>query len=405
MKPGRYTADRLFTYLVRTVSAAAVLALGAILAFVFVQGVSPFLTPTAPGIRLVCENIDSIEVNGTRYDNPSTFIGLPPDTRELAIRFTGIGEDQIDRVLKARVNPEAKDPQKLLSCELAGPGELSTPEAYVFTLTAPGRMTGLEQKVHILLPEPPYGVFRFLTGLDWRPAYSKVYGILPMILGTLFASLGAVLLGVPPALLCALFLSEFVPEKPAALLRGGIELLAGIPSVVYGFFGLMVVVPAVKGIFGAASGNSLLSAAVILGVMILPTVCSLAESAFRAVPAASREASLALGASSMQTAWRVVLPQARSGVITGIILGISRALGETMAVILVAGNSSQLIKSPLDSVRTLTATIALEMGYAQGRHSQMLFSVGVVLFAMILLLNGAILFTRRRIEKENMEVS
>ena len=261
-------------------------------------------------------------------------------------------------------------------------------------------MAGLNQKIHILLPEPPYNIFRFLSGLDWRPTYNKIYGILPMILGTILASFGAILLGVPIAMLCALFLAEFIPEKLAALIRAGIELLAGIPSVVYGFFGLMVVVPAVKQIFNVPSGNSLLSAIIILAVMILPTVISIAETSFRAVPGATREASLALGASKMQTAWNVVLPHAGSGVITGIILGISRAVGETMAVILVAGNSVQLIKSPLDSIRTLTATIALEMGYAQGRHSLMLFSVGVVLFIMILLLNSAILYMRRHFEQE-----
>ncbi|QQO07882.1 phosphate ABC transporter permease subunit PstC [Breznakiella homolactica] len=393
----RYKTDILFKYLVRGASGIAVVALGAILFFVFFQGAEPFVSATAPGIRLVTEQIDAIEVNGTLYENPSTFIDIPRETRELAIRFSGGGKS---RSLDITVDSGETDPDKQLVFETFGSGEISSPESYVYTLTYPGRMAGLEQKIHILLPEPPYSVFRFLGGLDWRPTYNKVYGILPMILGTILTSLGAILLGVPIALLCALFLAEFVPEKPAALIRGGIELLAGIPSVVYGFFGLMVVVPAVKQIFNVPSGNGLLSAVLILGIMILPTVTSIAETSFRAVSGTSREASLALGASKMQTAWHVVLPHARSGVITGIILGISRAVGETMAVILVAGNSAQLIRSPLDSVRTLTATIALEMGYAQGRHSLMLFSVGVVLFIMILLLNSAILYMRRRLEKE-----
>lgn len=397
MSINRYKTDILFKYLVRAVSGIAVIALGAILFFVFFQGTEPFITATAPGIRLVIEQIDDIEVNGIQYENPSTFIDIPPGTQEIKLRFSSGGES---RSLDITVNPGEKDPAKQLTFEKTGPGEISSPEAYVYTFTGPGRMAGLEQKIHILLPEPPYGVFRFLTGLEWRPTYNKVYGILPMILGTILTSLGAILLGVPIALLCALFLAEFVPEKPAAILRSGIELLAGIPSVVYGFFGLMVVVPAVKQIFHVPSGNGLLSAVLILGVMILPTVTSIAETSFRAVSNTNREASLALGASKMQTAWNVVLPHARSGVITGIILGISRAVGETMAVILVAGNSAQIIHSPLDSVRTLTATIALEMGYAQGRHSLMLFSVGVVLFIMILLLNSAILFVRRRLEKE-----
>jgi phosphate transport system permease protein len=220
-----------------------------------------------------------------------------------------------------------------------------------------------------------------------------------MILGTLAVSFAAVLLGLPLALLSALFLAEFVPNKIAAVIRGGIELLAGIPSVVYGFFGLMVVVPAVKKIFHAPSGNGLLSAALVLAVMILPTVISVAESSLRAVPQSCREASFALGVGKMQTCWHVVLPHAKSGVIAGIILGISRAVGETMALILVAGNSVQMISSLSDSVRTLTATIALEMGYAGGRHSQMLFSIGVVLFILILILNSAILLVRRKTEQ------
>jgi phosphate transport system permease protein len=166
--------------------------------------------------------------------------------------------------------------------------------------------------------------------------------------------------------------------------------------VVFGFFGLMVVVPAVKRVFRLPSGNGLLPAIIILALMILPTVIAIAETSLRAVPRSHREASLALGASKMQTAWNVVLPHARSGVTAGIILGISRAVGETMAVILVAGNSPQIIRSPLDSVRTLTATIALEMGYAQGRHSELLFSIGVVLFVLILILNSLILRMQRK---------
>ena len=263
-------------------------------------------------------------------------------------------------------------------------------------MTYPGPMAGLDRKVHIILPEPAYSLSGFLGGLDWRPTHDKRYGILPMILGTVLASFGAMALGVPVAILCALFLSEFLSEKPAALIRAGIDLLAGIPSVVYGFFGLMVIVPAVKNTFHAPSGNSLLSAILVLAVMILPTVISIAETSLRAVPLSHREASLALGASRMQTAWRVVLPHARSGVIAGIILGISRAIGETMAVILVAGNSTQLVTSPLESVRTLTSTIALEMGYAGGRHAEMLFSIGVVLFVFILILNSVILLLQRR---------
>ena len=217
-----------------------------------------------------------------------------------------------------------------------------------------------------------------------------------MILGSLFACFGALLLGVPVAILCALFMAEFLPKNLADVFRSGVELLAGIPSVVYGFFGLMVIVPFVKKTFNTPSGNSLLSAIIVLAIMILPTIVAVSEKCLRAVPLSRREASLALGASRMQTAWHVVLPHASSGVLAGIILGFSRAIGETMAVILVAGNSVQIISGPLEAVRTLTATIALEMGYAEGRHSLMLFSIGVVLFIMILILNSIILYARRR---------
>ena len=393
----RYKTDAAFKYLVRLGSAISVIALGAILVFIFYQGIEPFVSATAPGIRLVTEHIDRIAVNGTVYENPSSFIDIAPEIKELDIKYPGNDEEHI---LHITLNAGEKDPAKQLDLKSNSSGDFSSPEAYVFTFASTGRMPGLKQKLHIILPEPPYGFFTFLSGLEWRPTYNKVYGIFPMILGTILTSLGAIIFGVPIALLCALFLAEFIPEKYASPIRAGIELLAGIPSVVYGFFGLMVVVPAVKQIFNVPSGNSLLSAILILGVMILPTVTSIAETSFRAVSGASREASLALGASKMQTAWHVVLPHARSGVITGIILGISRAMGETMAVILVAGNSVQLIKSPTDSIRTLTATIALEMGYAQGRHSLMLFSVGIVLFFMIIILNGVILYTKQRMDKE-----
>jgi phosphate transport system permease protein len=217
-----------------------------------------------------------------------------------------------------------------------------------------------------------------------------------MILGSIFVCFGALLLGVPIAILCALFISEFLSEKYAKFFRGGVELLAGIPSVVYGFFGLMVIVPFIKNSFNIPSGNSLLAAVIVLAIMILPTIIAVSEKCLKAVPRSRREASLALGASKIQTSFHVVLPHAKSGVMAGIILGFSRAVGETMAVILVAGNSSLMPFNPLEGVRTLTATIALEMGYADGRHTQMLFSIGIVLLFIILILNGIITMIRRR---------
>jgi phosphate transport system permease protein len=392
----RKRTDLFFTYLFTAVSFSSVLALGAILLFVFIRGTVPFVSSTAGEIRLVAERIDELWVNGQVYRNHTTFIYIPGGAEKISLRFTDSGEE---RRPELSVNLKEKDPAKKLFFSGYEGGEISRPEAYTYTLKYPGKMAGMDRKIHILLPEPPYNLFKFLTGLEWEPAYQKVYGVFPMILGTILASLGAAALGVPLALLSALFLGEFLPHKAAAVIRGGIELLAGIPSVVYGFFGLTALVPAIKSAFHIPAGNTLFAGVLVLGVMILPTIIAIAESSIRAVPQSHREASLALGASKMQTAWRVVLPHARSGVIAGIILGISRAVGETMAVILVAGNSPQLIHGPLESVRTLTATIALEMGYAEGRHRDILFSVGVTLFLLILVLNSVIFRIRQRMEE------
>jgi phosphate transport system permease protein len=393
----RRHTDIFFTYLFRVMSLTSVLALASILIFVFVQGAGPFVSATAPGIRIVPERMEVITVNGASYRDHTTFINVPSGAAAVYVSFSNGGSSG---ALEIAVHNAEKDPEKVLEfTKNEGGGEVTYPQAYTYTVTYPGRLPGTTAKIHILLPEKPYGFIDFITGLEWRPAYNKVYGILPMIAGTLIVSFCAVLLGLPLAILSGVFLAEFVPAKPASFIRSGIELLAGIPSVVYGFFGLMVIVPWVKNTFHAASGNGLLSAALVLGVMILPTVITIAETSLRAVPGSIREASLSLGASKMQTAWAVVLPHARSGVTAGIILGISRAVGETMAVILVAGNSPQLVRGLTDSVRTLTATIALEMGYAEGRHSEMLFSIGVVLFALILILNSVILRVRRETEE------
>ena len=393
----RKKIDLFFSNIIKTVSLVSVLALASILFFVFTRGAAPFFTSTAKNIRLVVQGIDEITVNKNTYKNHSTFIELETDSPSVSIAFT-LGEETIN--LDIGIDPDQKDTQKtlLFPAQIPGEGILTYPEAYVYTLTWPGAIKALERRIHILLPEPPYGFGSFITGSDWSPAKNKIYGILPMIAGTILAALGAMLLGVPVALLCAVFMAEFMTDKAAAAVRSGIELLAGIPSVVYGFFGLMVIVPAIKNIFGIPSGNTLLSAVIVLALMILPTIITIAESSLRSVPQSNREASLSLGASKMQTCWHVVLPHAHSGVIAGIILGISRAVGETMAVILVAGNSVQFVNSPLESVRTMTATIAMEMGYASGRHSDMLFSIGAALFIIILVLNSLILWFRRNME-------
>ena len=390
--PRRFT-DTTFAWLFRVFSFTGVAALGAIVVFILVQGAEPFLFPTAKTLRLVIERIDRIAINGQIYEDPQGFITLPWDTKTVTVNFINRGEE---RELIFRLAPGKNGRTSLLRPIETGEGTASFPDAYTCSVTYPGLMAGLTQKIHIILPEAPYSVFRFIGGTRWLPTDEKIYGIFPMILGTLFACFGALLLGVPIAILCALFMAEFLPARLASVFRSGVELLAGIPSVVYGFFGLMVIVPLVKSIFKTPSGNSLLSAVIVLAIMILPTIIAVSEKCLRAVPRSRREASLAVGASKMQTAWHVVLPHARSGVLAGIILGFSRAVGETMAVILVAGNSVQLIANPLQGVRTLTATIALEMGYADGRHAKMLFSIGIVLLAMILILNGLILYARRR---------
>ena len=386
----RKKIDVFFARLFRAVSLVSALALGAILLFVLAQGSAPFILPTAPDIRIVTEGIPEVTVNGAVYHDHDGFIPVPQGVDRVSLVFTGKGGYR---------TPSFTIPHDAVPVFMDyDEGTLTNPEAFVYTLSYPGALAGLEQKVHVIMPEPAYRVGAFLFGLYWRPTYNKVYGIFPMIVGTILVSLGAILLGMPAALLCGLFLAEFLSEKLAAVLRGGVEILAGIPSVVYGFFGLLVIVPRVKQVFQTPSGNGMVSAIVVLAMMILPTVIVITETSLRAVPRSCREASLALGATKMQTAWHVVLPHAQSGVFAGVILGISRAVGETMAVILVAGNSSQLPHSPLDSVRTLTATIALEMGYAQGRHSEMLFSIGITLFILILGLNGLILWMRRRVE-------
>jgi len=358
----------------------------------------PFIAPTASNIRLVAQRIDELTVNGVFYKDHNTFIDIPKNAGSVSISFPlDDGEEKLDIL----IDNNEKDPQKMLKFKNSGGEvEITYPESYVYTVSWPAAISALQKRIHIIIPEPPYSIGRFLSGLEWRPSRDKIFGVFPMIVGTIAASFGAILLGVPIALLCALFMAEFLEPKPASFVRAGVELLAGIPSVVYGFFGLMVIVPFVRNTFNVPSGSTLLSAVIVLALMILPTVITIAETSLRAVPIEVREASFSLGASKMQTAWKVVLPHANSGVIAGIILGISRAVGETMAVILVAGNSPQLTINPLASVRTLTSTIAMEMGYASGRHSQMLFSIGVTLFTIILILNSFMLWFRRRMEQE-----
>ena len=238
------------------------------------------------------------------------------------------------------------------------------------------------------------GVLRFLLGETWRPT-NQLYGILPMIMGSIYVTAGALALGVPVALLTAVYLARFCPKRLYGLIKPCISLLAGIPSVVYGFFGLVLLVPAVKGIFGG-KGYSMLSASILLAVMTLPTIISVSEAAIRAVPESYYEGALALGATHERSVFFIVIPAAKSGVFTAIVLGAGRAIGETMAVIMVAGNQARMPAGILKGVRTLTANIVLEMGYAADLHREALIATAVVLFVFILLINMALqLLTRR----------
>lgn len=240
------------------------------------------------------------------------------------------------------------------------------------------------------------GALEFLLGTSWAPANEPpAYGILAMIVGSLYVTAGAIAVGVPIGVLCAVFMARFCPKRLYRPFKSAVELLSGIPSVVYGFFGLVVLVPAVRSIFGG-SGSSVLTASVLLGIMILPTIISVSESAIRAVDGAYFEGALALGATCERAMFRVVLPAAKSGISAAVILGIGRAIGETMAVVLVAGNQARIGTSITDGVRTLTANIVLEMGYAADLHREALIATAAVLFVFILIINLLFSLVTRR---------
>jgi phosphate transport system permease protein len=243
------------------------------------------------------------------------------------------------------------------------------------------------------------GVPDFLFGKEWAPTDEPaVYGIFSMILGSLYVTLGALAIGVSVGLLSAIFLARFCSERLHRTLKPAVELLAGIPSVIYGFFGLVVIVPFVRQHFGG-SGFSILTASILLGIMILPTIISVSEAALRAVPNSYYEGSLALGATHERSVFFTVLPAATSGIVAGIILGFGRAIGETMAVILVAGNQARMPDGILGGIRTLTANIVLEMGYATDLHRESLIATGVVLFIFILIINLLFSILKKRVIK------
>lgn len=238
------------------------------------------------------------------------------------------------------------------------------------------------------------GVFDFLFGTTWRPS-NEIFGIGTMIVGSLYVMAGTLVIGVPLGILCAIFLANFGSNRVAKVAKAGVQLLAGIPSVVYGFFGLVVLVPFIRANLGG-TGQSVLCASIVLGIMILPTIITLSESALKAVPQTYYEGALALGADHERSVMRVVLPAAVSGIMASIILAIGRAIGETMAVIMVAGNQVQLPGAITEGVRTMTANIVLEMGYAADLHRGALIGTACVLFVFILIINFCFSAIKRR---------
>lgn len=238
------------------------------------------------------------------------------------------------------------------------------------------------------------GFADFLFGMSWKPSQG-IYGIFPMIIGSIYVTAGAIVIGVPIGLFCAVFMARYCPDRLYKVLKPAVDLLAGIPSIVYGFFGLMVIVPMVQDNVGG-SGKSLLTAAILLGIMILPTIINVSESNIRAVPEYYYEGSLALGATRERSIFKAVLPAAKMGILAGIILGIGRAIGETMAVVMVCGNQAIMPESITSGVRTLTANIVLEMGYASGLHRDSLIATAVVLFVFVLIINLSFTALKRR---------
>lgn len=238
------------------------------------------------------------------------------------------------------------------------------------------------------------GLKAFILGERWVPSQGS-FGILPMIVGSFWVTSGALLLGIPLGLACAIFLCEWTPPLAGVFLRPAIQLLAAIPSVIYGFWGLIVLVPLIRNYLGGP-GLSILSGSLILGFMILPTIISISEDSLKALPPSYKAGALALGATHWQTIWRVLIPAARSGIVASVILGMGRAVGETMAMIMILGNAVKMPTSFLDSARTLTTNIGIEMGYASGDHREALFATGIVLFFIIMILNSLAIFLSRR---------
>lgn len=241
------------------------------------------------------------------------------------------------------------------------------------------------------------GVTDFIFGKVWKPG-NDLYGIFPMILGSIYVTAGAIIVGVPIGILMAVFMAKYCPKRLYKIIKPAVDLLAGIPSIVYGFFGLVVMVPFIRENF-TGNGYSILTASLLLGIMILPTIIGVSESAIRSVPDSYYEGALALGATHERSVFRAVLPAAKSGIFAAIVLGVGRAVGETMAVIMVAGNQPIVPESIYKGVRTLTANIVMEMGYATDLHREALIATGVVLFVFILIINVSFSLIKRRADK------
>lgn len=244
------------------------------------------------------------------------------------------------------------------------------------------------------------GVFDFIFGETWRPG-SGSYGIFPMIVGSIYITAGAILFGVPIGILTAVFLAKFCSVRMQKVIKPAIDLLAGIPSIIYGFFGMIVLVPLIRNIFNIANGSTILTASILLGIMILPTIIGISQTALKAVPSFYYEGAVALGASHERAVFTVQLPAAKSGILASVVLGIGRAIGETMAVIMVAGNQPRLTSDVLTGIRTLTANVVMEMGYAADLHREALIATGVVLFVFVLIINATFSILKRRSEKKS----
>lgn len=241
------------------------------------------------------------------------------------------------------------------------------------------------------------GLFEFLLGRKWKPG-NDIYGIFPMIVGSVFITIGALIVGVPIGLFMAVFMARFCNKRVYSVIKPAVDLLAGIPSIIYGFFGLVVIVPFIRSTFGG-DGYSILTASILLGIMILPTIIGVAEAAIVAVPENYYEGALALGATHERSVFTVVVPAAKSGIYAGIVLGIGRAIGETMAVVMIAGNQPRITTDILKGIRTMTSNIVIEMGYSTDLHREALIATGVILFIFILIINLVFALIKSRAEK------